>query len=126
MLGMIISRLVPVEQWGTHLSRSIEPICQVTKRVQIVRDFVDSIREVPLAEALCLIPAEEALDLWVITSRRSFEAELTISEAFAELLRRYPEVNLDFLILPREGRRLEDFLPRNSIIVWRRGEESTP
>jgi len=118
-----------VKQLNALLNQRMEQIrrvLHVLERMLIARDFADSIREVPLVEALYLILAEETADLWAITSQRSLKAELTISKAFAELLRQYPDTNLDFLILPREGRRLENILPRNGVMVWRREGKRAP
>jgi len=93
--------------------------------LQVARSFVDELHKMPLVEALHVILQEEVLDLWVIITKRDIQTELKIAKSFADLLRSCPDIKLDFLILPREGRHLKEILPRNGLLIWQREGKST-
>jgi len=72
------------------------------RKFKAIRNFLDKLSEIPLVEELHIISEKELLDFWVIIAKKDLQTELKISKAFAELLRSYSDINLDFLILPRE------------------------
>jgi hypothetical protein len=62
------------------------------------QEFAKRVREVASSASVYAKVQEGVLDLWVVLPRRDRSTERAVSEVVCEVLRRYPEAALDFML----------------------------
>lgn len=79
-----------------------------------LRHYVDRLEEIPEVESIYLIRKEDILDIWTIITESNLEVEEKIANVQCEILRIYENLDFDFMIFPRFGSNIDEFLPNNA------------
>lgn len=91
-------------------------------RDQLVRvalgDFAWSLCALPDVETISVFRSDDVFNVSTIITNLNIEAERKIANAEAELLRGNPDLQLDFTVIPRHGRRRSDLVPPGSEVLY--------
>lgn len=55
----------------------------------------------------------EVINIWTILEKENYEVEMKIAKAQSELLSIFQGLRFDFMVIPKNGQKLEDIIPSN-------------
>lgn len=80
--------------------------------------FAETMAGIPQVLCAACLRADEKLDLWVIADGDLMEAEHIVTAYIRRLLQRFPDLDIDFLVLPRGERDPATLLPAQATILF--------
>jgi hypothetical protein len=80
--------------------------------------YIDRMKDIPLVEAIFLVKRESLSDIWTIIRESNLEQEEKIADAQCELMRIHQELDFDFMVIPKNGKKMDDLLPDDRVQIY--------
>ncbi len=116
----IDDRLKRLEEKVERLTEKFLTPSVLTSSYAACKFFVEQVSQIPQVIAVYMGVSEGVIDLWTIVEGDLYEAETSIAKVETELLRRFPNLLFDSLVVPKKGRELDKIIPTNYMEIYRR------
>ena len=95
---------------------------EVIDTVEAERVLVEAAEKNPDVLGVWKFHHDDLIDFWAVVEGDLYQAERTIATAATTLLKSFPSVNFDFMVVPLAGRTLEEIIPPEGIAIYKRCE----
>jgi len=83
----------------------------------ILKEKLEKMKNV---RGLFYLVREKIIYLWIFIEKEDSKTELTIAQELSYIFSTFKKMRFDFIIIPLNERKIEDFLPLNAIEVFRK------
>jgi hypothetical protein len=95
---------------------------EVLETVEAERAFLEFVGQNPDVIGVWKFYRDDRLDLWAVVEGDLYQVERVVATAATSLLRSFPDINFDFMVVPLAGRRLDEIISPEGVLIYRRGE----
>jgi len=80
--------------------------------------YVDRIKVFPVVNSVYLVQNDDIMDIWTFIEETDLNIEEKIAEAQCELMRIHRELDFDFMVIPRFGKNVNEYLPTDRTQIY--------
>jgi hypothetical protein len=81
--------------------------------------FIEAVEKTPEVLGVWKFYRDHSIDLWAVVEGDLYQAERAIAKAAANVLRSFPGINFDFMVVPRAGRQLSEIISEGVALYQR-------
>ncbi|TES91343.1 MAG: hypothetical protein E3J87_07965 [Candidatus Cloacimonadota bacterium] len=107
------------------MRQQVRQISEATKNIlgrnfEAYSFFANEVSRISQVYAVYATVRENIIDLWTIVEKDLYKAEGLVIDVQLKLLRKFPDLSFDFLILSKNHQKLQEIIPSNSIQIYLR------
>jgi len=95
---------------------------EVLDTVEAEKVFIEAVEKNPDVLGVWKFYRDDSIDLWAVVEGDLYQAERAVAAAATTLLKSYPNISFDFMVVPLAGRQLDEIISSEGIAIYQRCE----